>query len=142
MGVWIVSSFVALSFGAYYFYIRVKKRKLMELLDARLQLEHQEFGPAYFAHSPLRAQLASDVRVILSRHVPVPLDGLSPQDKFQEQLMMDTFDSMSSAQFIAELEGRYGISFRDEKALDRDLTFSQLIDLIEDRLTDLHPGRK
>ncbi|MBS0159014.1 MAG: acyl carrier protein [Nitrospira sp.] len=142
VGAWSVIFFVIMSVSAYHFYVVAKKRKVRALLNARVQLAHQEFGRIHFGDSRLRAQLASDVREILSQHVPVPLDGLHPHDKFQEQLLIDTFDSMASIEFISDLEEKYGISFRNEPSLGRDLTFRELIDLIEKRVTELQPGDK
>jgi len=143
VGAWIVILLMIVSVSAYALYVRGrKKQKVVQLLNARVQLAHQEFGRIHFGDSRLRAQLASDVREILSRHVPVPLDGLSPHDKFQEQLFVDTFDSMASIEFISDLEERYGISFRNEPSLGSDLTFRELIDLIEKRVTELQPGDK
>ncbi len=120
-------------------YIRGKNvRKVTELLNARVQFTHHEFGRAHFGDSTLRAQLARDVREILSQHVPIPLDGLSPQDRFQEQLLMDTFDSMSSVEFIRVLEQKYDVSLRCERFLARDLTFGELIDILARKMAESH----
>lgn len=143
VGVWLVILLVVVSGSAYALYVHGrKKEKVAQLLNARVQLAHQEFGRIHFGDSRLRAQLASDVREMLSQHVPVSLDGLSPHDKFQEQLLIDTFDSMASIEFIRDLETKCGISFRNEPSLGRDLTFSELIDLIEKRVTELEPKNR
>ncbi len=107
VGAWMVILLMIVSVSAYALYVRGrKKQKVVQLLNARVQLAHQEFGRIHFGDSSLSTQLASEVREILSHHVPVPLEGLSPQDKFQEQLLMDTFDSMASIEFISDLEER------------------------------------
>lgn len=131
-----VIPFVAATFGVYYLFVRHNKNKVAQLLTSRPQLTHREFGATYFGESKLREALAADVRDILSHHLPVSVDGLNPQDKFQEQLMMDTFDSLSSAEFIIKIEEKYGISIRDDVALKPDITFGQLIDHLEQRVVE------
>lgn len=123
IGAWQAIPSLAVIFGALYLFIRHKKNKVSQQLASRPQLTPQEFGAIYFSENKLKKILAVEVREILSHHIPVSVDGLSPQDKFQEQLMMDTFDSLSSAQFIIELEKKYGISIRDDEVIKQDLTF-------------------
>ncbi|MCS6285926.1 MAG: acyl carrier protein [Nitrospira sp.] len=135
-GAWKAIPFVAASLGVYYLFVKRNKNKVSQMLTSRPQLTHREFGAIYFGESKLREALAVEVRNILSHHLPVSVEGLSPQDKFQEHLMMDTFDSLSSAEFIIKVEEKYGISIRDDVALKSDITFGQLIDHIEQRVVE------
>ncbi|CUS34124.1 hypothetical protein COMA1_11527 [Candidatus Nitrospira nitrosa] len=136
VGIWAVLPFLALTFGAYYLFVRRKKMKLSRYFLSRPQLTHKEFGQAYFGESKSREILATKVRKILAQYIPVSIDGLSPEDKFQQHLMMDTFDSLSSAEFIVQLEKKFNISLRDDEALKPDLTFRQLVDHLALRLSE------
>ena len=50
---------------------------------------------------------------------------------------MDTFDSLSSIEFISDLEEKYDVSLRDEPLLARDLTFGELIYLLARKMAEL-----
>ena len=111
---------------------RMNKRKAQRLLGARVPLDAGAFGRVHFGESEYRARLATTVREVLARHVPYPLEGLAPDDAFVGDLRMDQLDSMSTVEFVVDLERTLGMTLpgRDIQAL---FTFRQLTDYLEKR---------
>jgi acyl carrier protein len=52
----------------------------------------------------------------MSRHIPVDLSRLHPDDRIVEDIRMDALDSMSTVEFILEVEKEFGISIPDAAA--------------------------
>lgn len=77
--------------------------------------------------------LAGTVREVLARHVPFSIEGLSPDDAFNEDLRMDHLDSMSNAEFAIDLEKTLGIKINDSEVVNI-RTFRQLLDYLEPRV--------
>lgn len=109
------------------------KRLVQSKLDSRPYLTAEQFGRMYFGESTLRATMAADLRNIIAKHLPVSINGLHPDDKFQETLMMDMFDSMATVEIIMEIEERFGIKCGDDEEIRPDLSFRQLVDYVERR---------
>lgn len=107
---------------------------VQEKLDLRPQLASDEFGKTYFGETTRRASIAKGLREILAKHLPVSLDGLHPDDKFQETLKMEMFDSMSTVEVVMEIEQRFEIAIGNDEEIKPDITFHQLVDFVERRM--------
>jgi acyl carrier protein len=101
--------------------------------DERLALEHMqgcpsltaaEYGQRYFPAT--QAEIAAQVRAIFAKHISVDVSQSHPDDKLVEDLRMDALDSMSTVEFILELEECFKISIPDSAAKEmrtlRDIT--------------------
>ena len=112
---------------------RSNRRKAERLLKKRPPLDPEAFGRQHFGESERRAALATKLREALARHVPFSLDGLAPDDAFNEGLRMDQIDSMSNAEFIIDVEKTLGIKVADSDVAHIS-TFRQLLDYVETRV--------
>jgi len=129
----VVVLLVAIGAIGFEFNRRRWKRMVQTKLDSRPQLASDEFGETYFGETARRASIAKDLREILARHLPVSLDGLQPDDKFQETLKMDVFDSLSTVEVVMEIEQRFEIALGNDEEVKPDITFRQLVDFVEAR---------
>lgn len=103
---------------------------MQKRLSSRPQLTSEEFGKAFFGETANRASIAKELREIVAKQFPISIDGLQPDDKFQETLQTDMFDSLSTVGIVMEIEEQFSIKFVDDE-IKPDLTFRQLVDLIE-----------
>jgi acyl carrier protein len=126
----VVVALVFIAGGAVALHAWINRRKAGRLLGARPALDHAAFGQAYFADSPQRAAIATRVREVLSRHVPYSIGGLAPDDRFVADLRMDELDSMSTVEFVLDIEHTFSIKVPDEAA-GSILTFRQLVEYVE-----------
>jgi acyl carrier protein len=111
-----------------------QKRVARARLGRRPQLTPAEFGERYFSDSTRKGQMATTVRRILANHLDLPLDGILPEDGLVQDLRMDDFDSMSTVEFILEIEQVFGVEIPDGAAKD----FRSLRDIVE--YLDAHHG--
>ncbi|MDN5942823.1 MAG: acyl carrier protein [Nitrospira sp.] len=107
------------------------KRIVRSTLSSRPQLTAEQFGRIHFGESILRTTIAGDLRNIVAKHLPVSIDGLHPDDKFQKTLMIDIFDSLATVEIVMEIEDRFGIKIGDDRDIKPDITSRQLVDYIE-----------
>ncbi len=112
---------------------RLNRRRARRLLASRPQLSRDEFGQAYFGESPGRAALAAELREMLGHHVPFQLDGLAADDALVQDLRMDELDSMSTVEFLLEVEERFGTKVPDSVA-ETLRTLRDLVDYLEHRV--------
>jgi len=75
-----------------------------------------EFGKQYFPAD--RAETAAHLRRILSRHISVDLSQIHPDDKLVEDIRMDSLDSLSTVEFVIDVEKEFGISIPDSDAAE------------------------
>ncbi|MGI8965435.1 MAG: acyl carrier protein [Limisphaerales bacterium] len=92
----------------------VEKRRALSSRAGRPALNEIEFGQHYF--SPNRAEIATKLRAILSRHIAIDLSQLQPNDRFVEDLRMDALDSLSTVEFIIEVEKEFEITIPNAAA--------------------------
>jgi acyl carrier protein len=99
-------------------YVRIsdarEKVRALTHMEGRPTLNEAEFGQYYF--SAEQADIAARVRRILAVHIPVELSRLHPDDKLVEDIRMDALDSMSTVEFVLEVEKEFGISIPDSAA--------------------------
>jgi acyl carrier protein len=130
----VVLLLVAIGVIGFEFSTRRWKRIVQEKLRSRPQLSSEEFGKAFFGETANRASIAKELREILARHLPISIDGLQPEDKFQDTLKMEVFDSLSTIEVVMEMEERFAIKLLNDNELKSDMTFRQLVDYIEHRV--------
>src|SRR6266540_2664092 len=125
----------------------LRKRRLVASLAARIQYNDEQFGHGFF-RDPKRADIAVRARRMLSNHLKIPLDGLTPSDRFKEDL---SFELPANPNFFLDLEDEFGIKsgLEDleafEKTLQRLFTFQDLVEYVERKISEPPaetPGRK
>jgi acyl carrier protein len=100
-----------------------------EHFRGRPALNENEFGQHYFL--PDRAEIATKLRKILANHVGIDLSRMNPTDRFIEDLRMDDFDSLSTVNFVIEIEKEFGIKIPDAAA-EKMLTFQSVVDYVDE----------
>jgi len=142
MSVYQVAGLVAMVIvagGGVWLHHLVNRRKAERLLAGRPQLTQEEFGRSYFQESPGGAALAAELREILQDHVPFKLEGLRPDDALVQDLRMDELDSLSTVEFLVEVEARYGMKVPDSVA-ESLRTLHDLVKYLEPRLPTARQG--
>ena len=91
-----------------------EKQCALQHMAGRQPRADTEFGRELFP--PGQAAIASKLRSIMSRHIAVDLSRLLPDDRIVEDIRMDALDSMSTVEFILEVEKEFGISIPDAAA--------------------------
>jgi acyl carrier protein len=91
-----------------------EKQRALDYMAGRQPLADTQFGREFFP--PEQADVASKLRRIMSRHIPVDLSRLHPDDRIVEDIRMDALDSMSTVEFILDVEKEFGISIPDAAA--------------------------
>jgi acyl carrier protein len=119
--------------GSVFLHDRLNRRRALKLLASRPQLPPDEFGRSYFGETPHRAALAAELREMLEDHVPFKLDGLAPDDALVQDLRMDALDSMSTVEFLLEVEERYRTKV-PESVAESLRTLRDLVDYLEPRI--------
>lgn len=76
-----------------------------------------------------QAAVAEKLRGILTRHLPVDLSRLHPDDGLVEDLRMDALDSLSTVEFILAIEQELGIRIPNQVA-SRMRTFREVVEFV------------
>ena len=105
------------------------KQRALAHMAGRPVLNEKEFGNQFFPEG--RAEIAAKLRKILSRHLPVDLSRMQPNDRFVEDLRMDELDSMSTVEYVIEIEKEFGIEIPDSAA-EKMLTFKSVVDYVSE----------
>jgi acyl carrier protein len=104
-------------------------RRVETYFTGRPMLNEKEFGEHYFP--PDRAEVAAKLRKILANHVGIDISRMNPTDRFIEDLLMDDFDSMSTVEFVIEIEKEFGIKIPDSAA-EKMITFQSVVDYVSE----------
>lgn len=99
----------------------------MNHMAGRQALNKEEFGKEFFPND--RDEIAAKLREILSRHICVDLSQMQPNDRFVEDLRMDALDSMSTVEYVIEIEKEFGIEIPDSVA-EKMTTFQSVVDYV------------
>jgi acyl carrier protein len=105
------------------------RQRVLSYMAGRPALSEKEFGEKYFPSD--RAEIAARLRIILARHVNVGLSQMQPTDRFIEDLRMDDFDSMSTVEYVIEIEKEFGIKIPDSAA-EKMTTFQDVVDYVSE----------
>ena len=83
-------------------------------MAGRPALSEMEFGKQFFPNG--RSEIAAKLREILTHHLSVGLSQMQPNDRLVEDLRMDALDSMSTVEYVIEIEKEFGIEIPDSAA--------------------------
>jgi len=103
------------------------KRRALRHMQGRRRLSGNEFGEQFFTSD--RVAIATRLRQILSRHIELDLSQLYPDDKLVEDIRMDSLDSLSTIEFVADAETEFDISIPDSVA-EQMRTLRDVVDYI------------
>jgi acyl carrier protein len=104
-----------------------EKRRALDYMACRTALNEKQFSKQFFPND--HAEIAAKLRKILSRHIPIDLSQMQPNDRFVEDLRMDALDSMSTVEYVIEIEKEFGIKIPDSAA-EKMLTFQSVVDYV------------
>ncbi|MGA3143101.1 MAG: acyl carrier protein [Verrucomicrobiota bacterium] len=109
------------------------KQRVAEHMARRPSLTEQEFGLRYFSSD--RAEIAAKLRKILTNLMDVDLSGMKPSDRFIQDLRMDDLDSMSTVEFVIQIEKEFGIEIPNSAA-EKMTTFQSVVDYVAEALKE------
>ncbi len=104
-----------------------EKGRALRHMRERPSLDDVDFGRHYF--STEQSGVAARIRRILAGHIPVDLSRLHPDDRLVEDIRMDVLDSMSTVEFVLDVEMEFGISIPDSVAVEM-RTLRDVIDYV------------
>jgi acyl carrier protein len=107
-----------------------KQRALMHMAD-RPALNDPEFGRTFFSAD--RTEIAIKLREILAHHIPIDLSQIQPNDRLVDDLRMDALDSMSTVEYILEIEKEFAIKIPDSVA-EKMRTFKDIVDYVAEAI--------
>ncbi|MCX6895631.1 MAG: acyl carrier protein [Verrucomicrobia bacterium] len=96
-------------------------------MAGRPALSDSEFGKQHFP--PDRSEVAAKLRQILRHHISVDLSQMHPDDRFIEDLRMDALDSLSTVEYVIEIEEKFSIKIPNEAA-EKMATFQSVVDYV------------
>ena len=117
---------------------------LDQSLQDRQQFSDEEFGKTFFSGSERSADVAVRVREILSENLEMPLDGIRPEDKLDDDLNAQL---EVNPHLFWSLEEEYGFDAKVEdleefqKTVAGITTFSDLVNYVE-RMIREQPKKK
>jgi len=91
----------------------LQKKRVLRKMEGRESLTHDQFGQKFFPTE--KARIASRIRELLSRHVPIDLSRVHPDDHLLNDLHLQVLNSMALFQFRMDLEEEFCIFFEEEE---------------------------
>lgn len=119
----------------------LRKRRITTTLARRVSHDSEHFGREFFP-GPKRAEIAARVRRVLSNNLKMPLEGLVPSDRLNDDLNAEL---PANPHLFWELEAEFGIKTdvedldSHEKTLERLITFQDLVEYVEGRISEPQP---
>ena len=119
----------------------LRKRRIAAALSQRVPHAAEHFGCEFFPDAK-RADIAVRVRRVLSNNLKMPLDGLVPSDRLNDDLNVEL---PANPHLFWELEAEFGIKTdvedldSHEKTLERLITFQDLVEYMEGRISEPKP---
>lgn len=120
-------------------YERVGKRRIRKRLTSRPQLNDEEFQMHFYSAELERGPLAVRVRRVLASNLGLPLDGLQPSDKLDDDLRAEL---AANPDLFWELEAEFSVRtdvedvHSHEQSLKKLVTFDNLVDYITKRIRE------
>jgi len=124
---WAVAIFIPAFICFNHVAVKHQAQLFEEHFQGRPVLNEKEFGQHYFSSD--RAEIAAKLRKILANHIEIDLSRVSPTDRFIEDLRMDDLDSMSTVEFVIEIENEFGIKIPNSAA-EKMHTFQSVVDYV------------
>jgi hypothetical protein len=112
---------------------RLRKRRIVASLKTRVDYNDDQFGRGFYS-DPKRADIAIRVRRVLSANLEMPLDGLRPSDRLNEDLNAEL---PINPHLFWDLETEFGIHTGTddletfEETLKHLVTFDDLVSHVE-----------
>jgi len=113
-----------------------RKRQIMQTLAGRGENDDDQFRK-FFSESH-RADIAVRIRKVLSNNLKLPLHGLTPRDRLNDDLNAEL---PANPHLFWELEAEFGIKTgvddldTFEKTLERIVTFQDLVEFVAERIS-------
>ena len=114
----------------------LRKRQIKQMLASRSQFDDDQFRK-FFSDSN-RADIAVRIRRVISNNLKMPLHGLSPSDRLNEDLNAEL---SANPHLFWELEAEFGINTgvddldTFEKTLERLVRFQDLVLFVEEKIS-------
>ena len=124
---WAVAIFIPAFLCFNHLAVKHQEQLFEEHFQGRPVLNEKEFGQHYF--SPDRAEIAAKLRKILANHINIDLSRMNPADRFIQDLRMDDLDSMSTVEYVIEIEKEFAIKIPDSAA-EKMTTFQSVVDYV------------
>ena len=83
-------------------------------MEDRPSLTPTDFGSCYFPQD--QASVAAEIAAIFATHIDLDVSRAHPDDRLVQDLRMDALDSMSTVEFIIELEKHFSLNIPDSAA--------------------------
>jgi acyl carrier protein len=120
---------------------RLKNRRAVKSLRARAQHDDEGFARAYFPE-PKQGDIAIRARRVLAANLNMPLRGLKPTDRLNEDLNAEL---ERNPDLFWDLEEEFGIKTGLEdadidKIIQRLVTFEDLVKFLEERISATPPN--
>ena len=93
---------------------QLERLRAIAHLQGHAQLDANQFAEMYFP--PEHTEIAMRLRNILARHIPLNISGLHPDDKLVDDIRMDALDSLSTEEFLINVEKEFGITIPNSEA--------------------------
>jgi len=104
-----------------------ERRRIEAHLAGRPIPGEKEFGKHFFSDD--RTDIAAKLRKVLVKYVGIDISRMNPTDRLIEDLLMDDFDSMSTVEYVSEIEKEFGIEIPDSAA-EKLTTFQSVVDFV------------
>lgn len=106
---------------------RSEKRRALRHMNGREPLSPAAFARQFFRGSEI--SIAEQLIGILSRHLPIDLGRLHPDDRLVEDLRMYALDSLSTTSFVIDIEKTMGMKIPNNVA-EKIFTFRQVVQFV------------
>ncbi len=109
---------------------RFEKRRALDHMAGRESLMAAEFANRYFSGDAIA--VAEQLVDILSRHLSIDLSRLHPDDRLVEDLRMDALDSLSTVEFVLDVEKDLNVTIPNDAA-EKMQTLRQVVEFVSAR---------
>lgn len=106
---------------------RSEKRRALRHMAGRDPLSASQFANRFFSGEQIPA--AEKLVEIFSRHLSVDLSRLHPDDRLAADLRMDALDSLSTVEFVLDIEKELKIRIPDE-TVEKMFNFRQVVEFV------------
>ena len=104
------------------------KRTFARKFAGREQVPVGQFGLRHYA-DPHKAEIAAFIAITLQELIGYDLTGMTPADRFIEDLHLEDIDSMAAVDILTEVETRFSVKITDTEAAQVQ-TIHDLVELV------------
>jgi acyl carrier protein len=106
---------------------RSEKRRALRHMAGRDPLSPSQFANQFFSGEQI--PVAEKLVEVLARHLGVDLSRLHPEDRLVADLRMDALDSLSTVEFVLDIERDLNVRIPNEVA-EQMFTFRQVVEFV------------